>query len=270
MGNKRTRDRQLAKQAARRREQRYVARRKRTATIFTGVGIGLFAIVIGFLVFTNGGKDQPAAGPTPTAAATEPAQNTVVPVVEPPTKVACGAKAPSAARKPKPQFAQPPKMTIDPDKTYEATMRTSCGDIVIDLLADGAPETVNSFAFLADGGFYDGVTFHRIVPGFVIQGGDPLGDGTGGPGYQYKNEMPRGEAYDGPGILAMANSGVDTNGSQFFITLAKSDALTPDLYTIFGRVIDGQDVVDAIAKVPLKGETPTEAVYIDLVKVRES
>jgi len=270
MGNKRTRDRQLAKQAARRRQQRYVARRKRTATILTGLGIGLFAIVIAFVVLSNGGDDSPAAGPTPTGPSSAPGKNTVVPVVQPPAQVACGAKAPPAAGKPKPQFPSPPKMAIDPDKTYTATMRTSCGDITIDLLAEGAPKTVNSFVFLSDEGFYDGLTFQRIVPGFLIQGGDPLGNGAGDPGYEYENEAPKGETYDSAGILAMANAGPDTNGSQFFITLAESDALRPEEYTIFGHVTDGQDVVDEIAKIPVDGETPTEAVYIDSVKIRES
>jgi cyclophilin family peptidyl-prolyl cis-trans isomerase len=149
-------------------------------------------------------------------------------------------------------------------------MRTSCGTIELDLFADGAPTTVNSFVFLAREGFYDGLTFHRIVPGFVIQGGDPAGDGTGGPGYQFDNEQPKGQTYDGPGVLAMANSGPDTNGSQFFITLARSDALTPEAYTIFGRVTEGQDIVDRIAAVPLNGETPVDPVYIESVKISES
>ena len=109
-----------------------------------------------------------------------------------------------------------------------------------------------------------------IVPGFVIQGGDPAGDGTGGPGYQFENEQAKGETFDGAGVLAMANSGPDTNGSQFFITLAKSDALTPDLYTIFGRVHDGQRAVDEIAAVALEGETPVDLVYIESVKISES
>ncbi len=108
------------------------------------------------------------------------------------------------------------------------------------------------------------------MPGFVIQGGDPAGDGTGGPGYQFENEQAKGETFDGAGVLAMANSGPDTNGSQFFITLAKSDALTPDLYTIFGRVHDGQRAVDEIAAVPLEGETPVDPVYIESVKISES
>ncbi|MEX0989131.1 MAG: peptidylprolyl isomerase [Actinomycetota bacterium] len=249
MGNKRTRDRQLAKQAAQRRQQRNIERRKRQATILTGLGIGLFAIVIVVLAFTVVGDDDPS----PSAAS-----------------AGCPDRTPEKPGGEKEAYPAPPPMTIDPTKSYSATMETSMGTIELDLLASGAPVTVNSFVFLSCEGFYDGLTFHRIVPDFVIQGGDPAGDGSGGPGYQFENEQPEGETYDGGGILAMANSGVDTNGSQFFITLAKSDALTPDLYTIFGRVTEGQKVVDEIADVPLKGETPVDPVTIDSITITES
>lgn len=143
------------------------------------------------------------------------------------------------------QFTICPPMTIDPAKSYEATIQTEKGDIVVELYPDIAPIAVNSFIFLAENGYYDGVTFHRVIPGFVVQGGDPTGTGFGGPGYAYGIEVSPDVTFDQPGLLSMANSGPTSNGSQFFITL---DEL-PDLnggYTIFGRVISGMDVVEQI------------------------
>jgi cyclophilin family peptidyl-prolyl cis-trans isomerase len=125
----------------------------------------------------------------------------------------------------------------------EAVIETNKGTIVFEILPD-APLAASNFIELAKGGFYDGLTFHRVVPNFVIQGGDPSGDGTGGPGYQFRDE-PVKRAYD-PGIVAMANSGPNTNGSQFFIMLPGSQGLPPQ-YTIFGKVISGMDVVSKIA-----------------------
>ncbi|MGH2523356.1 MAG: peptidylprolyl isomerase [Anaerolineales bacterium] len=142
------------------------------------------------------------------------------------------------------QWSSPPAMGIDPTKSYTATVRTDKGDIVIELLPQTAPVTVNNFVFLARQGFYDGVTFHRVLPGFVAQGGDPSGTGSGGPGYFIPNE-DSDLTFDGPGVVAMANSGRDRNGSQFFITLAPQPGLNGG-YTIFGRVTSGMDVVESI------------------------
>lgn len=142
------------------------------------------------------------------------------------------------------QFAAAPPMLIDPAKTYTATLRTVRGDVVIQLLPDKAPITVNSFVFLARHGYFDGVTFHRVLPGFMAQGGDPTGTGTGGPGYQFANEN-NDLKFDAAGIVAMANAGRDTNGSQFFITYAPKPSLDGG-YTIFGRVIEGMDVVESL------------------------
>lgn len=143
------------------------------------------------------------------------------------------------------QFTICPPMTIDPAKSYQATIQTEKGDIIVDLWPDVAPIAVNSFIFLAENGWYDGVTFHRVIPGFVVQGGDPTGTGFGGPGYAYGIEVSPDVTFDRAGLLSMANSGPTSNGSQFFITL---DQL-PDLnggYTIFGEVISGMDVVEQI------------------------
>ncbi len=140
------------------------------------------------------------------------------------------------------QFTQCPTMTIDPTKLYIATLHTEKGDIVLELYADKAPLAVNSFIFLANHGWFDGVTFHRVIPGFVAQAGDPSGTGYGTPGYAYKNEISSDLKFDGPGVVGMANAGADSNGSQFFITYSPQPTLDGS-YTIFGHVIQGMDVV---------------------------
>jgi cyclophilin family peptidyl-prolyl cis-trans isomerase len=129
------------------------------------------------------------------------------------------------------------------------TFRTTLGDIRIELYRDRAPKTVENFVTLAKKGFYTGLTFHRVIPGFMIQGGCPKGDGTGGPGYEIKDEFERTLRHDGPGVLSMANAGPNTGGSQFFITLAATPWLD-DKHAVFGRVRGGQDVVEKIAAVP--------------------
>ena len=116
------------------------------------------------------------------------------------------------------QYSAPPEMVIDPSKRYTATISTDNGDIVIELFADKAPRTVNNFVFLAREGYYDGVTFHRVIKGFMAQGGDPTGSGSGGPGYKFADEFHPALKHDSAGILSMANAGPGTNGSQFFIT----------------------------------------------------
>ncbi len=143
------------------------------------------------------------------------------------------------------QFKACPDLTIDSSKTYTATIQTEKGDIVIDLFADKAPLTVNSFVFLAKNGWFDGITFHRVVENFVAQTGDPSGTGMGGPGYFIRDEIVEGLIYDKEGLVGMANSGSNTNGSQFFITLSPQSALD-GRYTIFGQVIEGMDVVKAL------------------------
>ena len=138
----------------------------------------------------------------------------------------------------------------------------------MELYASDAPQTVNNLVFLGRDGYYDGVIFHRVVPGFVIQGGDPTGTGRGGPGYQFRDEFHDKTSYS-RGTLAMANAGPNTNGSQFFICL--DDVGLPNAYTIFGRVTDGMDVVDAIAADPIgAGDRPADPVVIESVEITES
>jgi len=143
-----------------------------------------------------------------------------------------------------------------------ATLKTTLGDIRIELFADRAPKTVANFVQLVKKGFYNGVTFHRVIPGFMIQGGDPSGNGTGGPGYTIPDEFHPTLRHDGPGILSMANAGPNTGGSQFFITLAATSWLDGK-HAVFGRVRGGQDVVDKIAGVPRDGrDQPKSPVRI--------
>jgi cyclophilin family peptidyl-prolyl cis-trans isomerase len=144
------------------------------------------------------------------------------------------------------QFTICPPMTIDPAKSYVATIHTDKGDITLELFPDVAPIAVNSFIFLAENGWYDGVTFHRVLTDFVAQAGDPTGTGFGGPGYAFSIEISPDLNFDSAGLLAMANSGPESNGSQFFITLSP----LPDLnggYTIFGQVISGMDIVTSLS-----------------------
>ncbi|HEY7023045.1 MAG TPA: peptidylprolyl isomerase [Ktedonobacterales bacterium] len=137
-------------------------------------------------------------------------------------------------------------MQIDPAKSYQAIFHTSRGDFTVDLFAKDAPKTVNNFVFLARDGFYDGTTFHRVIKGFMAQGGDPTGTGTGGPGYQWNDEQSAlALKHDGPGVLSMANAGRNTNGSQFFITFTPTPHLNGK-HAVFGRVSSGMDVVNSI------------------------
>ena len=144
------------------------------------------------------------------------------------------------------QWSEAPAMAIDTDATYQISLNTSKGAIVLDLYPEHAPKTVNNFVFLCNQGFYHGIAFHRVIPNFMIQGGDPTGTGRGGPGYKFEDEVRGNPLKHETGSLSMANAGPNTNGSQFFVTHAPQPHLDGK-HTVFGRVVDGQDVVDAIA-----------------------
>jgi cyclophilin family peptidyl-prolyl cis-trans isomerase len=143
------------------------------------------------------------------------------------------------------QWSSPPLMQIDPSKSYEAAFKTELGDFRVRLFADQAPITVNNFVFLATQGYYNNTTFHRVLPGFMAQGGDPTGTGAGGPGYSFEDEFDPELQFDRAGLLAMANRGPDTNGGQFFITYAPTPHLT-GLHTIFGEVVEGAEVLNSL------------------------
>jgi peptidyl-prolyl cis-trans isomerase B (cyclophilin B) len=259
-------------------------RRRQTTTIVVALVIALVGGGFAFVALTGG--DDTAAGasgetdPTdertgPTGATAE--GNTVRP--EPgPEQVACGGKQPKNALTPKPQFTEP-EQVLKEGTTYEAEIQTSCGTIVIELLADRAPETVNSFVFLAQRRYFDGQRFHRLDTSIdVIQGGDPTGTGTGDPGYSIPDELTGDESY-GPGTLAMANGGPDTGGSQFFLITgdAGHNLDANPAYTIFGTVIRGLDVAKQIQQLPIQdpaagisGQQPARSVYIEKVTIRET
>jgi peptidyl-prolyl cis-trans isomerase B (cyclophilin B) len=156
------------------------------------------------------------------------------------------------------RWDHPPEMMIDTEKTYEATLETTRGTIELELYPQHAPKTVNNFVFLSREGFYDGVTFHRVIDDFMIQGGDPTGTGRGGPGYTFEDEFSP-ELRHETGVISMANAGPNTNGSQFFITHSPQPHLN-DRHTVFGKVVGGQDVVDAIRQGDvIESVTVTEA-----------
>ena len=185
-----------------------------------------------------------AAEPTPTPTVT-------------PTPTSTATPAPTLQ-----QYDSAPPLTIDPDKSYTATLELQKGgEIVIELFAKEAPVTVNNFIFLAREGYYDGVTFHRVIPGFMAQGGDPTGTGRGGPGYTIPDEFSPLRRHDGPGVLSMANVGrPDTGGGQWFITFAATPHLD-DAHTVFGQVIEGLDVVNGISpRDPTTATSPGDAI----------
>ncbi len=144
-----------------------------------------------------------------------------------------------------PQWESPPAMQIDTEKTYHVTIETDKGDVELELYPEHAPQTVNNFIFLAEEGFYDGLSFHRVIDNFMVQGGDPTGTGRGGPGYQFADETEGNPLMHETGVISMANAGPNTNGSQFFITRSPQSHLN-GRHTVFGKVVDGQEVVDAI------------------------
>jgi cyclophilin family peptidyl-prolyl cis-trans isomerase len=290
MSKRKTRDRQLAKLAARRAAERRHKRRQRIVA-----GVVAFAVAIGggafaFAAFT-GGKEKPkpsaSGSPTPSPSASySPGTGKQTGTVKPqpvPDKVACGAKAPPEAGKPKPQFDGPPPVTIDTTATYVATMKTSCGTIKIKLLPDNAPLTVNSFVFLAKHRFFDGQYFIRLDTSIdVVQGGSPQGPGPGGPGYTIPDELTGAETYP-PGTLAMAHgAAANSGGSQFFIITGPNghglDTPPGNTYTVFGKVVAGLDVAKRIQALPIKdpsagaqgdltAQAPKQAVYIDALTV---
>ena len=166
------------------------------------------------------------------------------------------------------QWNEAPAFTIDTSNTYRAVLDTNHGEITLALDPGRSPLTVNNFVFLAREGFYDGVIFHRCIPGFVIQGGDPTGTGRGGPGYKFRDELDGAGSYS-RGTVAMANSGPNTNGSQFFICVA--DVGLPHSYTIFGEVTSGFDAVDSILAVPTdRSDRPEQDCVIESVTITEA
>lgn len=247
----------------------------RQATRKRGLGIATFVVLfvvaaIAFSVLTadDGDDDVSATGTTlPSDAVDTDTDTDAAPLPCPTTD---GSQVRVV------EFPAAPDMCIDPAKQYTATMVTDVGTVVIELDAEAAPLTVNNFVYLARYKYYDGLTFHRVIPDFVIQGGDPAGNGSGGPGYRFADELPQPEDY-GAGSLAMANSGVDTNGSQFFVVTSENGARTlveavggTANYSLFGQVVEGMDVVAAIEGDGTPAGSPTVVHRIESVTITES
>lgn len=161
------------------------------------------------------------------------------------------------------QWSSPPEIAIDPAKKYAAVISTDKGEITIELYADKVPNTVNNFVFLARAGYYDGTYFHRVIPSFMVQGGDPTGTGSGGPGYRFEDEFDASLRHDKPGVLSMANAGPGTNGSQFFLTHVATPHLD-DKHTVFGQIVAGLDVLMSI---PERDPSKTDSPYVTLQSV---
>jgi cyclophilin family peptidyl-prolyl cis-trans isomerase len=250
---KRTRQRQLKKLYERRLAER--RRRQRIRQVVAGVLVVALIAGAAFTVITLLGNREPSPSASPSPSPVE--------------QVACGAAVPPTAAEQKPTFEEPPRPDLREGADYRAVVRTSCGTIELDLFERQAPIAVNSFVFLAEEGFFDGVTFHRVIEGFVIQGGDPEGTGSGGPGYEFEDEFVEGLTFDRAGLLAMAHppGRSDANGSQFFITVAPAENLN-ELHTIFGRVAKGMNVVRRINQLPTDAdERPIATVYIESVRI---
>jgi cyclophilin family peptidyl-prolyl cis-trans isomerase len=270
-----------ADRRARKRENKLQGRSQREAAAkrakqrsgFIRGAIAVLVIVVGIaLIFVIGHKSSKKATATTTV---KPAATTVAPTTTPttgPLPAGCVATVPPTA-KPGTYKTAPP-MTIDASKTYTATMTTSCGTITMVLDPKEAPKTVNSFVFLAQHHFYDGLTFHRVAKDFVVQGGDPTGTGSGGPGYNLATEPPK-DGYKG-GSVAMANAGAGTTGSQFFLTWTDAGAKNlggpPYLYSILGQITKGLDVVKTMGSLaPASGDgAPTHPLYIFKVTISVS
>jgi peptidyl-prolyl cis-trans isomerase B (cyclophilin B) len=280
MGTEKRERQKAGRQARLAAAQAEAAKKKRTRSfvIIGGVVVILVAatLALGGLGGDDDGDQVATDGSTTTTALTSTTASPFpeVPLPEPGATIEGETPCPPAdgSAERTTSFAQAPPDCLTEGATYQATITTDRGDIVVDLDAEAAPVTVNNFVVLSRYHFYDGVAFHRIIPQFMIQTGDPVGPtpGSGGPGYQFADELTGSETYE-VGTLAMANAGPDTNGSQFFIMATGSGGLDPD-YTVFGSVASGQEVVDeinALGDAATNG-TPTEIVEIESVTITET
>jgi cyclophilin family peptidyl-prolyl cis-trans isomerase len=264
--------RQAAIAAARKRQQ---ARSRAIAGAFL-----VLVLIAGVAVIVSpGGDDEDVAstGPTTTGAggSTTVAKKPVdLPALAPGASIKGDTPCPptdgSATRTS--SFEKPPPLCVEVAKSYMADIQTSKGTMTVALDVKNATKTVNNFVVLARYKYFDGIAFHRIVPGFVIQGGDPQQTGTGGPGYKFEDELPKAGSYR-LGSLAMANSGANTNGSQFFIVAGDAGTSLPPQYSLFGQVVQGMEVVKAIEEVGIAGTQdgkPSEVVKILTVNIKET
>ncbi len=255
MSNQSKRDRQRENREARRQYIEALERRRRTFKTIRNLAIvAVPVIAIGAFISLSGDKEVNKDVNKEQKAA-----------------LAAGCRYVKKAPPTKDDTFEQADLTLDPTKTYDAVVETSCGSFTIRLADDEAPVSANSFAFLADQGFYDNLTFHRISKGFVIQGGDPTGDGTGGPGYTIPDEPPT-NGYQ-QGTVAMANAGPGTTGSQFFVVTTEDGAANlggpPFLYSILGQVTEGFESVKNIEKLATPTEKPKAIIVIDKITINE-
>ena len=273
----RKRDGHQARQAAAAAARRRQARRTRAIA-----GVFLAIVLVAGLAVVVGGGDSgtnvASTGPTTTLAPTTAAGARKTPVTLPPVAPGASIKGdtpcpPADGSSPRTtSFEKPPPLCVAVARTYVAEIQTSKGLMVANLDVKAATKTVNNFVVLARYHYFDGIAFHRIIPGFVIQGGDPMQTGTGGPGYKFEDELPKAGSYK-VGSLAMANSGANTNGSQFFIVAGDAGTSLQPLYSLFGQVTQGLEVVKAIEDVGIPGTQdgrPSEVVTIRSVTIKET
>ncbi len=252
-------------------EQKAHKRRQNTRRIITVVIVAAVVVGISYLIFKPGKKSS--------ATATTASTSTTVATPQggsgdrSPSAITTSADCPSdfSSTLNKPSYSSPPPLTIDTSKTYTATITTDVGAFTVELEPKLAPKTVNNFVFLARHHFYDCVIFHRVIPSFVDQTGDPTGTGTGGPGYKFADELPPKASPQYPlGSVAMANSGANTNGSQFFVVAgAEGETLAPS-YSLFGKVTSGMSVISQINAGGSSSGTPTTLHRMISVTVVES
>jgi cyclophilin family peptidyl-prolyl cis-trans isomerase len=256
-------------------EQKVQKRKSNTRRIIVVAIVAAIVVGISYAIFDGGSKKSASTATTKPNAATT--------TTKPAPAGGSGDKSPSAITTSadcpasfsttlnKPSYSSYPPMTISPSKTYTATVTTDIGPFTIQLYPKKAPKAVNSFVFLADQHFYDCVIFHRVIPSFVDQTGDPTGTGTGGPGYQFADELPKTATPQYPlGSVAMANSGPNTNGSQFFNVAGTEGENLAASYTLFGKVTSGMDVIDKINAAGAPSGTPTTLPRIISVTVTSS
>ena len=241
----RKREGKLARQMAELEAQRRELRRRRVIRLALPAAFLIGALL--FVALSQGGDDDGDEAETP------------------PADTAAG-ECPAPKQR---SFPNPPEPKIDPAKTYTAAVTTNKGAFTVALDPKRAPKTVNSFVFLAREKYYDGVVFHRIIPGFVVQGGDPTGSGSGGPGYQFEDELPQAGEYK-IGSVAMANSGPNTNGSQFFVITGDQGVQLPPNYSLFGQVTEGMETVKKLEAVGSQAGTPSEKVCMRSVTITET
>jgi len=255
-------NRQLGRQAQLE-AARQAKRKQSTVRIVIVVVVAIAVAVVAAALF--GGKGNKKK--TPTTTTTAKVTTTTVDQAAL-AKIQCNDTTPPDNPK-RPTFTAAPPMTIDAAKKYTATIDTSCGKITVDLDPKAAPNTVNSFVFLAKQKFFDGLTWHRVAKDFVIQGGDPKGTGSGGPGYQLNDELPQGTNVYLPGVVAMANSGPNTSGSQFFVVTGNGGLNLEDNYSVFGKVASGLDVAQKLESFNTGDGPPSRKLYILGVTIQE-